>query len=143
MNKPVRIYYLCLHNRCRSQMAEAFTKFYGGNNVIVASAGVAEATGVHPFTIDVMDEVGIDISQNTAKTVDMKFFTTSDIIVLLCEQAREKCPVVPFGTRREFWDIDNPIKDNQEADIKDCRRVRDEIHEKVKVLLGKLDALEN
>jgi arsenate reductase len=138
MNTPVQIYYLCTHNRCRSQIAEAFTKLYGGNRVIVASAGVAEAIDVHPLTVEVMSEVGIDISQSVSKTVDMKFFTTSNVVVQLCEQARERCPVVPFGTRREFWDIDNPIKDNQEADIEDCRRVRDEIHERVKELLDKL-----
>ncbi|SHK60221.1 arsenate reductase ArsC [Alicyclobacillus tolerans] len=144
MKKPVRIYYLCIHNRCRSQIAEAFTRFYGGNSVIVESAGVEDAKDIHPLTIEVMEEIGIDISKNVAKTVDMKTFVASDVIVKLCQQVKEKCPIIPFGIRREHWDIEDPIMgaNDQDVDIEAFRRVRDEIHEKVKMLLDEIGALE-
>ena len=59
--KPVRIYFLCIQNRCRSQIAEAFAKHYGKDNVIAESAGL-EASDIHPLTVVVMKEIGIDIS---------------------------------------------------------------------------------
>lgn len=141
MRKPVRIYYLCANNRCRSQFAEAFTRFYGGSSVIVASAAVDEVEAIHPLTIEVMKEIGIDISKNIAKKVDIKVFMSSNIAVKLCRQSEEKCPVVPFGIRNEQWDIEDPFHGS--VTIDDFRRVRDEIHEKVKLLLDELGALEN
>jgi arsenate reductase len=66
MDKPLRMYFLCVHNRCRSQMAEAFAKHYAGEKVIAGSAGVEESE-IHPLTIEVMKEIGIDISDQQSK----------------------------------------------------------------------------
>nr|WP_236818079.1 arsenate reductase ArsC [Alicyclobacillus tolerans] len=100
MQETKKIYYLSVFNRARSQIAEAFTKKYGGERVSVESAGVDGAKDVHPLTIEVMKEVGIDISQNRSKTINMKKFVDSDVIVKLCEEAHERCPIVPFGIQQ-------------------------------------------
>lgn len=130
--KPVRLYFLCIQNRCRSQIAEAFAKYYGGDHVIVESAGL-EASEIHPYTIEVMKEVGIDISVNSSKPIDMKFFISSHAVVKLCEQVHERCPVVPFGIRNVQWNIPDPL--TYGVQLEDVRKTREEIREKVLELL--------
>jgi arsenate reductase len=131
-NKPIQLYFLCIQNRCRSQIAEAFAKHYGGNQVIVQSAGL-EASEIHPFTVEVMKEAGIDISGNHSKPIDMKYLILSKAVIKLCEQVNEKCPVVPFGTRSVQWNIQDPLSQN--VKIEDVRRARDEIRDKIIDLL--------
>jgi arsenate reductase len=134
MEKPVRMYFLCVHNRCRSQIAEAFAKHYAGEKVIADSAGMEEST-IHPLTIQVMKEVGIDISDQQSKRIDMKAFISSQIVIKLCEQVNEKCPIVPFGIMNVQWDIPDPTPNQGEGSIEDFRVVRDLIQEKVLHLL--------
>lgn len=131
---PVRIYFLCIQNRCRSQIAEAFAKHYGGNKVIVESAGLEESD-IHPLTIQVMREIGIDVSAHYSKKLDMKAFMNSNIVVKLCEQLNERCPIVPFGIRNVEWNISDPLS---ESTIEAVRAARDEIEGKVKELLENL-----
>ncbi|RKN85976.1 arsenate reductase ArsC [Paenibacillus ginsengarvi] len=135
MNKKVtQIYFLCGQNRCRSQMAEAFAKHYGGERVVVESAGLEPSNMLHPFTIEVMREVGIDLSQNVCKKIDMKFFISANAIVKLCEQVVERCPIVPFNIMNVEWNITDPLAIDG-GTIQDVRRARDEIQEKVIDLL--------
>ena len=120
-------------------MAEAFAKKYGGDRVAVSSAGVDGAKEIHPMTVEVMKEVGIDISQNKSKTLNMKTFVDSNLIVKLCEEAHERCPIVPFGIQNEQWDIVDPVpKVGSEPDMESFRKVRDEIERHVKGLLHRL-----
>ncbi|MDF2910996.1 MAG: hypothetical protein K0Q56_1877 [Sporolactobacillus laevolacticus] len=133
-NKAAHIYFLCGQNRCRSQMAEAFAKHYGGEHVVVESAGLEPSDTLHPFTIEVMKEVGIDLSQNVCKKIDMKFFISANAIIKLCEQVVERCPIVPFHIRNEEWNITDPLAIHG-GTIQDVRRARDEIREKVIDLL--------
>ncbi|WP_082615081.1 arsenate reductase ArsC [Paenibacillus sp. Soil787] len=131
--KPVRIYFLCIQNRCRSQIAEAFAKHYGKDNVIAESAGL-EASDIHPLTIAVMKEIGIDISNHASKKIDMKTFLASNVIVKLCESLVERCPVVPFGITNVQWNILDPLE-HSEGNIEALRKTRDEIENKVIDLL--------
>ncbi|OAS21388.1 arsenate reductase ArsC [Paenibacillus oryzisoli] len=133
MKKPVRIYFLCIQNRCRSQIAEAFAKHYGNDNVIAESAGL-EASEIHPLTITVMKEVGIDISDHASKKIDMKTFLASNVIVKLCENLVERCPVVPFGITNVQWNILDPLE-HSEGNLEALRKTRDEIEKKVIDLL--------
>ena len=143
MGEPVKIYFICIFNRARSQIAEAFAKKYGGDRVEVSSAGVDGAREIHPMTIEVMKEVGIDISQNKSKTINMKTFVSSNVIVKLCEEARERCPIVPFGIQNEQWDImDHIPKVGSKPDMEAFRKVRDEIEGLVKGLLHRLEIRE-
>jgi arsenate reductase len=144
VEEPTKIYFICIFNRARSQMAEAFAKKYGGDRVVVSSAGVDGAKEIHPMTVEVMKEVGIDISENKSKTINMKTFVSSDVIVKLCEEANERCPIVPFGIQNEQWDIVDPMpKNDSESDMESFRRARDEIEELVKGLLHRLGIHEN
>lgn len=122
MNKPLRLYFLCVQNRCRSQIAEAFANHYGGEDVLAESAGI-ESSSVHPLTIQVMKEAGIDISANVSKTIDMKTFMNADMVVKTCQTVHERCPVVPFGIRSVQWEIPDPVpKDGSAGNIEDFRR---------------------
>ncbi|WP_310551121.1 arsenate reductase ArsC [Paenibacillus glufosinatiresistens] len=135
MEKPIRLYFLCIQNRCRSQIAEAFARHYGGDHVIAESAGL-ESGEIHPYTIEVMKEVGIDISGKSSKTIDMKTFMQSKVIIKLCEQVNERCPIVPFAIRNVQWDITDPL--THEGHLEDVRAARDEIQLKVIGLLKEM-----
>ncbi|WP_308861817.1 arsenate reductase ArsC [Paenibacillus radicis (ex Xue et al. 2023)] len=134
MDKPWRMYFLCVHNRCRSQMAKAFARHFAGNKVIANSAGVEESQ-IHPLTIEVMKEVGIDISDQQSKRIDMKVFISSQIVIKLCEQVNEKCPIVPFGITNVQWDIPDPTPKQGGGTIEEFRVTRDLIRENVLQLL--------
>jgi arsenate reductase len=129
-NKAAHIYFLCGQNRCRSQMAEAFAKNFGGGHVVVESAGLEPAERLYPFTIEVMKEVGIDLSQIVCKKNDMNFFISANAIIKLCEQVVERCPIVPFHIRNEEWNITDPLAIHGGM-FQDVRRARDEIREKI------------
>ncbi|AZN38375.1 arsenate reductase ArsC [Paenibacillus albus] len=136
MRKPLRIYFLSIYSRCRTQMAEAFAKHFAGDQIIVESAGLEESE-IHPLAIEVMREVGIDISSYQPKRIDMRFFTSANIVVKLCEKANERCPVVPFEILNVQWDIPDPTpKADEQGNIDEFRVVRDEIKEKVLQLLN-------
>jgi arsenate reductase len=114
-------------------MAEAFASFYGGEHVVAESAGL-ESSEIHPFTIEAMKEVGIDISNHISKKLNMKSFMASNAIVKLCEQVTEKCPVVPFGIMSVDWNVQDPLA-IEGCGIDDVRKTRDEIRQKVLDLL--------
>lgn len=132
MEQPIRLYFLCIQNRCRSQIAEAFAKHYGGEHIIVESAGL-ETGAIHPYTIEVMKEVGIDISSKNSKQINMKTFMQSKVIIKLCEQVNEKCPIVPFAIKNVQWDIVDPL--THMGRLEDVRAARNEIELKVIELL--------
>jgi arsenate reductase (thioredoxin) len=89
-------------------MAEALLREVGGERFEVASSGVSPA-GIHPVTIRVLSEVGIDISKNRSKLVNETPFDRFDYVITLCGHAQETCPVIPSGVRAEHWPIDDPI----------------------------------
>jgi arsenate reductase len=120
-------------------MAEAFAKHYAGEYIIAESAGL-EASEIHPLTIEVMKEVGIDISQNVSKKLNMKSFIEANIIVKLCEQVAEKCPIVPFHITNVEWSIKDPLA-IEDSGIENVRKARDEIQEKVIDLLKGMNIL--
>lgn len=141
MNEPKNIYFLCIQNRCRSQIAAAFANYYGKDLVQVHSAGIFPST-IHPQTIEVMKEVNIDISNETAKEVDMKILRDSNVVVKLCEEVNERCPVIPFGISNVQWNIEDPLPSGtDECDMDKLRDVREEIRGHVRTLLEQLDVI--
>lgn len=131
-----RILVICTGNRARSQMAHGWLRHLGGDRVAVESAGTAPK-GVHPLAIKVMAEVGIDISGNTSDPVDDYLDDDFDLVVTVCDQAKEACPVFPGAKRtlhRAFEDPDYPWMDAREfADV--FRRIRDSIGDFCRELL--------
>ncbi|GEA18513.1 arsenate reductase (thioredoxin) [Moorella sp. E306M] len=133
--KPV-ILFLCTGNSCRSQMAEGFARALGGEKVEVYSAGL-EPAGLNPRAVAVMAEAGIDISGQTSDPIDPEILNKADLIVTLCGDARDKCPVTPQTIRREHWPLPDPAKaEGEEEEIMAVfLSVRDEIRERVAKLL--------
>ncbi|QGP93304.1 Arsenate reductase [Neomoorella glycerini] len=133
--KPV-ILFLCTGNSCRSQMAEGFARALGGDKVEVYSAGI-EPAGLNPRAVAVMAEAGIDISRQASDPIDPEILSKADLIVTLCGDARDKCPVTPSTIRREHWPLRDPAKaeGDEEEIMAVFRTVRDEIRERVTQLL--------
>ncbi|MBA3532820.1 MAG: arsenate reductase ArsC, partial [Ardenticatenales bacterium] len=91
---PLRVLVLCTGNSCRSQMMEFFLRRHGGARVEVASAG-SEPHGVNPLTIQVMQEVGIDLSAARSKHLNEFIGQPWDYVITVCDNAAEQCPIFP------------------------------------------------
>lgn len=130
---------LCSQNSARSQMAEAFFHKYGQDVLEVSSAGL-EPTGVHPYAVRAMAEIGVDISGQRSKSV--KEFLGKQAfgyVVAVCKQAESRCPVIFPGVPVVLsWPFDDPADAvGTEADkLAVFRRVRDEIEAKIKAWLA-------
>ncbi len=124
-----RILILCTGNSCRSQMAEGFLKSFDPS-LEVYSAGTAPSDRVHPKAVQVMQEVGIDLTGGYPKNVDQFLNTSFDFVVTVCDHARETCPVF-LGKVKEQLHIgfDDPAeaRGTEEEVLAVFRRVRDEI----------------
>ena len=135
-SNPYRILILCTGSRARSQMAHGWLRRLGGERVKVESAGTA-ARGLHPLSVQVMAEVGIDISANTSDHVDRYLAQGFGLVLTVCDSAREICPVFPGAKRmlhRGFEGSDQPGLDEDEL-LAVFRRERDEIDEYSRELL--------
>lgn len=119
-----RILVLCTGNSCRSQMAEGFLNALYGEEVEAHSAGSRpDPRGVNPSAVAVMAELGIDISGRRSKSM-MEFVKQPfDLVVTVCDSAREACPVYPGAKQTIHRSFDDPYGD----DLVMYRRVRDEI----------------
>ena len=126
------LYFLCTGNSCRSQMAEGWAKKILGENWNVLSVGI-EAHGVNANAIKAMKEVGIDIMQQTSGIIDQKILNKADLVVTLCSDAAEKCPITPPFIKREHWGFDDPAKvEGTEAQKwESFQRIRDEIGSRI------------
>lgn len=127
------LYFLCTGNSCRSQMAEGWAKQYLGGGWNVYSAGI-EAHGLNPKAVQAMNEVGIDISAHTSDIIDSALLNQADLVVTLCGDAADKCPVTPPKVKREHWGFDDPAK-AQGTDAEKWavfQRVRDQVGERIK-----------
>ena len=122
------ILFLCTRNSCRSQMAEGFAKKILPKNMEIFSAGL-EPKGVHPMAIKVMQEIGVDISHQKSKNISEIPIDKIDLVVTLCGDAAERCPIFPGKVERIHWEIEDPAKDqgSDKEIIIVFRKVRDNI----------------
>ncbi|NME05521.1 arsenate reductase (thioredoxin) [Psychrobacillus sp. BL-248-WT-3] len=127
------IYFLCTGNSCRSQMAEGWAKQYLSDEWIVKSAGI-EAHGLNPNAIKAMNEVDINISNQTSDLIDMDTLHHAELVVTLCGDAADKCPITPPHVKRVHWGFDDPAKAKgyEEEKWSVFQRVRDEIGERIR-----------
>jgi len=125
----MKILILCTGNSCRSQMAEGFIKSFDPS-LEVYSAGTKPADKVHPTAIQVMKEVGIDLSKNYPKKVDQFLSDSFDYVITVCDNAKETCPVF-FGKvgKQLHIGFEDPAeaKGTEEQVLAAFRRARDEI----------------
>lgn len=126
---------LCTGNSCRSQMAEGFLRALAGDRYNVQSAGTEPRPEVHPLAIEVMNEVGIDVSAQHPK--DLKEFLGKlpvRHLIIVCSGADENCPrIFPGLSERLYWPFDDPaqFQGTPEGTISEFRRVRDEIKDRI------------
>ena len=122
-----RVLFLCTHNAARSQMAEALLRRAAGRRFDVESAGAAP-TEVHPLTVAVMKEIGIDIRGQRAKNVS-EIEGRPDIVITLCEEATEACPIFPGAPRILHWNLPDPAaaQGDEATAMAAFRRVRDSL----------------
>src|SRR5699024_3191978 len=122
------LFFLCTGNSCRSQMAEGWGKEYLGEEWQVLSAGI-EAHGVNPNAVKAMNEVGIDISNQTSDLIDPQTLANTDFDVNRCGDAADKCSMTPPHVKRDHWGFDDPAKaqGTDEEKWEFFQRVRDEI----------------
>ena len=133
MCEKKRVLILCTGNSARSQMAEGLLRHDAGDRFEVASAGV-EPSHVRPHAIEVMREVGIDISNHRSKSVNEFTGEDFDYVITVCDNANERCPLFPGNTRRIHWSFDDPAEAEGEDPEKLAvfRRVRDEIRDRLR-----------
>lgn len=130
-----KILFVCIHNSARSQMAEAFVNQQCEGHIQAHSAGL-EPGKLNPVVVDVMQEVGIDISGNATKSVDdiLASGVAYDYVVTVCDEASaERCPVFPGGGERMHWGFPDPSALAGSVDEKreETRTIRDAIRARV------------
>lgn len=136
-----RILILCTGNSCRSQMAEGFLKSLN-ENLEVFSAGTTPADKVNPKAVQVMKEVGIDISKNYPKMVDHFLNDSFDYVITVCDNARETCPVFigKVGKQLHIGFEDPAVATGTEEEILNVfRKVRDEIKKEFKKFVRQVE----
>lgn len=128
MIKP-SILILCTGNSCRSHLAEGILRQAAGDLFHVFSAGSKPAGYVHPKSIEVMNEIGIDISDHTSKDMKEFFDTEMTTVITVCGNADQACPMFPGQVNRYHWGFDDPshTQGTEEEILNAFRRVRDQI----------------
>lgn len=136
----MNILFLCTGNSCRSQIAEGWARRLGGDWLQVQSAGI-ESHGKNPRAITVMQEAGVDISQQASTKVTEEMLNSADFLVTVCGHADEHCPVLSAGIRKEHWPLDDPAKatGSDEEIMAVFRASRDDIRQRVTDLISRLE----
>jgi arsenate reductase len=129
-----RVLILCTGNSCRSQMAEALWQSLGEGEWSAASAGSKPSGYVHPLAIAAMRELGIDISAGVSKSLERFAGEKFDLVVTVCDNARESCPVFAGAKQTLHWPFDDPADaaGTDEEKMAVFRRVRDDIRAKIR-----------
>jgi arsenate reductase len=128
-----RVLFLCTGNSARSQMAEGLLRKMAGDRFEVFSAGT-RPKGMHPRSVEVMKEVGIDISKQTSKDVSTHLRDKFDYVITVCDRAKQQCPVFP-GAEPIHWGFDDPAEAPPDTQLETFRRVRDEIRHRLGLFL--------
>jgi len=128
-----KVLFLCTHNSARSQMAEAWLRHLGADHFEVDSAG-SLATEVRPEASIVMAEVGVDLSDHESKTLDRFLYQPFDLVITVCDQARDSCPVFPKASATQHWSLEDPSAiQGAEADrVAAFRVTRDDLEKRVR-----------
>ncbi|MBK8985567.1 MAG: arsenate reductase ArsC [Chloroflexi bacterium] len=128
-----RVLFLCTGNSCRSHMAEGLTNHFLGETWEAVSAGTEPAGYVHPLAVAALDELGIDISDHTSKTADVFRSVPLDLVITVCDDAAENCPLWLGQGKVTHISFPDPAKATGTDDEKTAvfRQVRDDIRERV------------
>jgi arsenate reductase (thioredoxin) len=125
------VLFVCIHNAGRSQMAAGWLRHLAGDRVTIYSGGSEPAQHVNPAAVAAMEELGIDISQETPKLFTTDTVKAADVVITM--GCGDTCPIFP-GKKYEDWPLDDPAGQGVDA----VRPIRDDIGQRVKNLLTEL-----
>jgi protein-tyrosine-phosphatase len=128
---PPEVLFVCVHNAGRSQMAAGLLKLRSNGRIHVRSAGSAPGEEINPAVIEVMEELGVDLSQEFPKPLTDESVRAADVVITMgCGDA---CPIYP-GKRYEDWQLDDPAG----QDVETVRVIRDQVDGRVQTLMAEL-----
>jgi len=132
MTDQMRVLILCTGNSARSQMAEGLLRHDGEDAFAAESAGL-EPSSVRPEAIDVMREIGIDISGQHSKSLDKFIGQPFDYVITVCDNANQNCPIFPEAKRRIHWSVDDPaaVGGTEETRLMAFRAARDDLRKRL------------
>lgn len=140
-----KVLFLCTGNSCRSQIAEGLLRHLAGESYDACSAGLSPHDHIHPLAIQVMDEIGIDISGQVPKSVKIYLGKTSiSFIITVCSKAEDSCPHIWPGVvekNRLYWPFDDPAatEGTMEEKLLVFRRVRDQLQKNITNWLNSME----
>jgi protein-tyrosine-phosphatase len=126
------VLFVCLHNAGRSQMSQALFERAAGGRHTAASAGTTPGERVHPEVVEVMNELGIDLSDRVPRLLTTELAQEADVVVTM--GCGDECPYIP-GKRYIDWELEDP----KGRPVDEVRATRDEIERRVKGLARELD----
>ena len=126
------VLFVCVHNAGRSQMAAGLLALYAGDRVSVRSAGSAPAAEINPAAVEVMRELGVDLSNEFPKPLTDEFVRAADVVITM--GCGDTCPIFP-GKRYEDWEVEDPAG----RSVDEVRTIRDDLTRRVKRLLAELE----
>lgn len=132
-----KIYFLCTGNSCRSQIADGLAiSILNSDEWEVRSAGI-EAHGLNPRAVKIMDEINIDISKNKSEIIDTNYLNSADLVITLCGDALDNCPVIPETVEHQHWGLEDPAKvtGTEEEIMSMFRETRNEIKDRIEKLM--------
>ena len=133
--RKIKVLFVCVHNSARSQMSEAFLNHYFGDKFEAESAGLEPGT-LNPIVVEVMKEIGIDISGNKTKSV-FDYFKEGRMfkyVITVCDKtAAEKCPIFPGVAEKIHWSFPDPstLQGTYEEKLEGTKKIRDLIKNKI------------
>lgn len=128
MENKKRVLFVCTHNSARSQMAETFLNHIYPDKYEAFSAGT-KPSKINPYVVEVMKEIGFDLSNNKSKSVNEFINDFFDYVITVCDSAKQECPFFPNGKSFHHKSFDDPssFEGDKEYILKNTRRIRDEI----------------
>lgn len=127
------VLFVCLHNAGRSQMSHALFERSAAGRHVALSAGTTPADRVHPEVVEVLREIGIDVTGRRPQLLTPELAQKADVVVTM--GCGDQCPFIP-GKRYIDWDLPDP----KGRPVEDVRMIRDDIRGRVETLLTNLDA---
>lgn len=131
-----RVLFVCTHNSARSQMAEGMLREWAGDKFEVFSAGT-EATAIRPEAIQVMEEIGIDISSHVSKSIETFRGQPFEWFITVCDEAQQNCPVLPGVPNAAHWSIEDPsaAQGSEEERLEYFRQARDRLRDRLRLFI--------
>ncbi len=128
--------FVCTGNRARSQMAEGLLRHLAGDRFQACSAGT-EPKGVAYLTVEVMEEIGIDIRGQRSQSAEEFAGERFDYVITVCDSARERCPAFPGGGKRIHWSVEDPAEAEarEEPSRQAFRAARDDLRTHIEEFL--------